>query len=299
MRYARRLENYRVFRRNLSVPLVTVEWSRSGDPGPQLGPGDADLLIQVQSPDLLWQKEQLLNIALQALPDDCRCVAWLDCDIVFNDPTWPELTVERLNDFAVLQLFETAYDVERDTTIDVGGGGSDRPHGRRILSIVHANVIGATTECHRSGEVRPQGFTTGLGWAAGTDLLRRHGFCDACVGGGGNRALHGAMYGWFDHIAEYIHMGPSWRDHYLAWSSPFFADVRQLVGCVPGRVYHLWHGDLGRRKYAERHAGLAPFRFDPASDVLIDDSGCWRWASEKPRMHDHIAAYFASRQEDG
>ena len=71
--YRSRLANYRVFRRHLSVPLVTVELAYDAEF--HLDRDDAEIMIQVRGGDVLWQKERLLNIALAALPRACRTVA--------------------------------------------------------------------------------------------------------------------------------------------------------------------------------------------------------------------------------
>ena len=64
--YRRRLENYRVFRQRLKLPLVAVELSF--DKRFELAAGDAEILVQVHSPSILWQKERLLNVALKSVP---------------------------------------------------------------------------------------------------------------------------------------------------------------------------------------------------------------------------------------
>lgn len=85
VRYKRRLSNYKIFRANLGVPLVTVELSFNGQF--ELTEKQADILIQISGGAVLWQKERLLNVALQALPSSCHKVAWLDCDIFLTLPT--------------------------------------------------------------------------------------------------------------------------------------------------------------------------------------------------------------------
>jgi hypothetical protein len=100
----RRYANYRAFRRNLAIPLVTVEWSREADF--QLTKDDAEILVQVSGGGLMWQKECLLNIALDRLPQESQYVAWLDCDIIFDDPEWPEKTISLLATHRLVQLFE-------------------------------------------------------------------------------------------------------------------------------------------------------------------------------------------------
>ena len=65
-----RLANYKAFREQLEVPLVTVELSFDGSFA--LEPDDAEVLIQLSDGDVLWQKERLLNVALKASPGRLR-----------------------------------------------------------------------------------------------------------------------------------------------------------------------------------------------------------------------------------
>ena len=55
-----------------------------------LSEGDADILIQLRGRDVMWQKERLLNLALRALPDECRKVVWVDCDVILEQATGPK-----------------------------------------------------------------------------------------------------------------------------------------------------------------------------------------------------------------
>ena len=84
MRLRRRLANYQTFRSRLDVPLVTVELAFDGQF--ELTSSDADHLIQLSGGDIMWQKERLLNIALEAVPDKVEDLAWIDCDLVFESP---------------------------------------------------------------------------------------------------------------------------------------------------------------------------------------------------------------------
>src|SRR5450759_1082712 len=62
--YRRRLSNFRIFRERLKVPLVVVELTYGSDF--ELQEQDADILIQLRGGAVLWQKERLLNLALQS-----------------------------------------------------------------------------------------------------------------------------------------------------------------------------------------------------------------------------------------
>ena len=88
-------------------------------------------------------------------------------------------------------------------------------------------------------------------------------------------------------------------EHYMAWARPHFESVHSSIGYLDGTLLHLWHGDLKNRRYSDRHRDLKQFDFDPYVDIAIDNHGCWRWNSEKPRMHQYARDYFAARKEDG
>ena len=40
-----------------------------------------------------------------------------------------------------------------------------------------------------------------------------------------------------------------------------------LTGNPRGRIFHLWHGDLRDRQYAERVPTMRQFDYDPAADI--------------------------------
>ena len=101
--YRSRYENYQTFRKHLKVPLLTVELAY-GDAF-ELADTDATKLIQLRSDQVMWQKERLVNLALPALPPDCKKVAWLDCDIIFERDDWAHVSSEALEDSVLVQLF--------------------------------------------------------------------------------------------------------------------------------------------------------------------------------------------------
>src|SRR5689334_5884496 len=88
MRYERRRINYQLFRKSLRLPLLAIELAYGENF--ELVESDADILIQLRGKDVMWQKERLLNLALSALPPDCRKVVWVDCDVVFDSEDWAE-----------------------------------------------------------------------------------------------------------------------------------------------------------------------------------------------------------------
>jgi hypothetical protein len=112
MRYRRRRMNYQVFRRHLSLPLLAIELAYG--PEFELGEGDAEILLQLRARDVLWQKERLLNVALQRLPQACRAVVWIDCDVVFEADDWAQRSMALLERFKLVQPFSRSHWMPRD-----------------------------------------------------------------------------------------------------------------------------------------------------------------------------------------
>jgi hypothetical protein len=293
--YQRRLENYHTFRQRLALPLVTVELSFDGSF--ELQRGDADILVQLRGGDVLWQKERLLNLALKSLPDSCDKVAWLDCDVVFESDDWAVRASQALDHFQLLHLFHERHDLPPDVRLD-------QLHSWDADATAQSMVYKIST-----GEATPEELylpspllrhlTPGLAWASPREALEQHGFYDACILGTGDRAMLCAAVGKFDRIRQVLGMNARWAEHYFAWARPYFESVQGRVGHIPGRIFHLWHGDLRDRQYGERHRRFARFDFDPFTDIAIDSSGCWRWNSYKQELREFMGCYFQSRNEDG
>ncbi len=290
--YRSRARNYRVFRQHLDAPLLTVEWSRDGTF--ELGKDDADILVQVSGGDVMWQKERLLNLALDALPDACRSVAWVDCDVVFASDDWPERTERLLEEVALVQLFSDLHDMPSGWR---PGAAPATPVKTRHPDSVFLAAGISLEECFGA----PTGVLKrcpGMALAARRELLEAHRFYDACILGGGDGALIRAAYGRIDDAMRIQAMGGAKRVHFRAWAEPFFAAVQGRVTFLEGELLHLWHGAVESRRYDARHRDLVPFEFDPFTDVALTPSGTWRWSSDKPAMHSLVADYFRSRSED-
>jgi hypothetical protein len=292
--YKRRLENYHVFRRHLTVPLVTVELSFGG--GFQLAPQDADILLQLDGGDVLWQKERLLNVAVRAVPPACDKIAWVDCDVIFDSDDWPERAGRALDDRAFVQLFHERHDLPREVHLEERRSWTC---ATPYLSSMYKITTGQATpeDLARRGILLAHRSSPGLGWAGRRDVLETHGLYDACIAGGADRSFVCAALGKFDAGRRALQMNPRRTEHYLTWARPFFGAVRGGIGCIPGRIFHLWHGDLKDRKYDDRLATLKDF--DPFTDIALGAQGCWRWSSDKRGLHADLRRYFEERNEDG
>ena len=295
--FDRRRVAYRQFRRDLAVPLITVELGYDGHF--DLGPDDADMFLAVPGSAVLWQKERMLNLALDLLPPECEIVAWLDCDILFTDADWPRRARQALEQNELVQLFRNVHYLNRGWSAGVPPH-SCLSHSRASLAS-GVNFARPASEClvHPSPRQRPGTYNCGMAWAARRELLDRCRFFDASIIGGGDRAMAGAAFGCFDHVAAWHQLNARQLDYYLRWAQPFHDACRGRVGAIDVDIYHQWHGDTANRGLGSRHTELARHGFDPFEDIAVDPRGSWRWNSNKPALHDYLRRYFAARREDG
>jgi hypothetical protein len=291
-------QKYASVARNLRTFLAVLEASGMnrlvvecafGDTPFELAP--SPYVVQVRSRDLMWQKERLLNLGIRQLPLSCRKVAWLDCDILFEDPCWAVRTSELLDEFPVVQPFDRSVRLEQGQTRPEGG------HETCSFGAVYRRdpTLSRLSNYDRHGH-------TGFGWAARRGLLDRHGLYDACVAGGGDHVMAHGLCGHSDVPCLTTLVGPGAtprREHFLRWARGIAAEVGGRIAATPGRVMHLWHGGQANRNYVGRHAAMARLGFDPIADLCPGPDGCWEWAHALPDLRRWMADYFRDRREDG
>ncbi len=294
-----RIENYRRFRKKThrqGLPLVTVELAFE-DAEFELRPKkDAEVLLQLRSSSVLWQKERLLNLGLAELPPKCKKVVWPDADIVFDDRSWVKRTRKLLDEFVVIQPFSECVLLPQ--------GAKPRQYPKKEVgkSIKLGTEEGSydRSVCYRMARDEPKfSGATGFAWAARRSLLDEVGFYDRCIIGGADRemalAFHFPPGGIPAERRRITH--PSLLDDIGRWHEKVHALVDGRVGFRPGLIHHLWHGDKKRRGYLDRHAILAAHDFDPNRDIFIDGQGCWELSPNTGALARAIGDYFESREE--
>lgn len=298
---ASRLRNYRIFRRQLEVPLLTVELALNGEP--ELTPSDADHLHQIRGgPEhILWQKERLLNLALEHLPAECTAVAWLDCDIVFANPEWPTQAKDLLAKHQLIQLFDRVVYLPQEMS------SMDLMKQALVDSASYYWQPGAVSNARKPHplsypKISQRGTSTtgnpGMAWAAQRPLLDRHGLYDRAIVGSGDLFLHAALFARDKQLDRRLPRGTPARQDFDRWASGLLEDLNTPVSHCSGTIFHCWHGELVNRGYNERHRAISQFDFDPATDIRLDNNGCWRWNSGKEELQLYLRQYFESRRED-
>jgi len=288
--YRTRRDNHDIFARRLresGLRLLTVECALGETPFEL--PASPDVL-RVRARAVLWHKERLLNLGIAHLPPECAKVAWLDGDVLFDNPAWAVETSRLLDRYAVVQPFA------RPLRMLEGLRRAHDPQRRGFAATCAADRgLASVGDVVRHGE-------TGLAWAAQRRVVAAAGLYDAMVVGGGDHVMaHAFGGGWSSACLDRALGGAdtAYRRHAQAWAARLPAEARGDVAYVDGAAFHLWHGDRVYREYTVRHARLQAFGYDPTADIRRGPDGCWEWASPKPDMHTWVGEYFARRREDG
>ena len=294
--YQRRRHNFNIFRQSLDIPLLAVELASNGRH--ELSSKDAEIVIPLQGETFLWQKERLLNVALKNLPPHVRFVAWLDCDVVFLDRSWPDKARNALASVKLLQPFASAYHLDRGETPETFHRRPREATGRSLASIYKSDSW-QPNDFHPDTTLQFRRCCCGLAWVAHRELLDRHKFYDAMICGSGDRALAFAALGRCDDAIYAARLGERRAQHYRQWAQPFFDSIQSSMDCLDGGLLHLWHGAIENRNYVERHMALAELDFDPDNDLSVGSAGEWTLREGRSDVQTFLKNYFRNRREDG
>lgn len=293
LHYQSKNKNYKHFHAKLGIPLITVEFSLDGIF--ELTKDDADILIQINGGAMLWQKERLLNIAIKAIPDGVENVAWLDCDVLFDNPAWHIEASEKLNTERVIQLFSRAVYFNKDQ-IDPSLQANCYSVKGSIYAIQREGKVAYLSESEEARKQDP--IHPGFAWAAKKTLLQEVGLYDKAIIGGGDSLFVCALYNEHDELSKHFQFNQEIKKHYAKWAKAIYEKVESRIGFIDGTVFHLWHGDLKKRRYFERYNDLAKIGFDPGQDIKIIPSGAIDWARPRLDLEHFMTEYFQGRDED-
>lgn len=303
--YRNKVENLERFTdgvRAQGLKLLVVELA-FGDTPHEVPDDWAERVVRLRSDSVLWQKERLLNVGVEHLPPACDKVAWVDGDLIFENGDWVRETARLLDTYCVVQPFQSAYWLRRgQDTLPEDATGWEQ--GNSEGQWLHGMAYGMTRVTDRRAALLDyyQHGHVGFAWAARRSILERHGLYDAQVLGNGDFVIAHAMYGdedlWSGRNWQCRRLSMAMLRHMERWGRAFHEDVQDSVMYVPGRVLHLWHGNQSDRQYKGRLDILRTTEFDPERDLTLEPSGCWRWATDRPDLHEWAASYFRRRREE-
>lgn len=263
LRFLRQLESH-------GIPVFAAELAY--DDRPFFLPRDRRIFqFRTNRSNVLWHKENLLNLAADRIPDTYDKIAWVDPDIWFMSNDWAEQAERALDRAAVVQLFSEAWWTDKD--------------GRCCTHMKSTMADGLL----RVGSNHP-----GFAWAARRGLWKdAGGLCELAILGGGDSLFAAACLG--DEVPAWFHY-PQWKD----WTTRCIEWAHSNGGCtlIPGTVVHEWHGEGRDRAYTTRHSLLAGINI--TESVERAENGILQFTKNTPlQLRQAIVDYFTQRWEDG
>lgn len=293
-----RLDNYYAFRKNVTIPLITIEWAPDGRF--ELSENDADCLIQIEEGDYMWQKERLLNIALEYLPSSCDYVAWLDCDIIFADPNWADKARVLFIDHDFIQLFEKIKYVPKTKILPTTLPELNTiKYSLEKYSISKAIKLGANffkdlNNSEDKFDFQPSG-NPGLAFASKVAVINNHKFYDKNILGGGDLVLSATIHNKLDELFIHRTLSSSHKSDITNWATKLIKN--NYRSCyLPGEVFHLWHGELEKRMYEKRYHILNNHNYNPKDHITLNSNKTWSWKSPPIHLRENIYQYMQIRE---
>ena len=225
-----------------------------GDAKPELP--ETKYITKVHTANLLWHKESLLNKIVSELPEEYKYVFWLDTDVIFTNNNWLVEGVESLQTNKILQPFEYCIHLDKDlyqptfnVTVEkayVGDPKTRHPKMWRSFCANHntSSSLSCDVNYDKHGHV-------GFAWGARREVLDEMPLYDKALIGGADHIMAHAAAGQIGHSC----ITKSFTDDIEAvndWSVLFYNIINGKIGYVKGDLYHIWHGDLGKRQYLKR-----------------------------------------------
>lgn len=253
------------------------------------GPADYNYMA-VETHSEIWLKENLINLAVEyLLPKHWNALCWSDTDIHFRRNDWALATLHQLQHFNIVQPWRSASD------LDFYGNVMD-------AWTSFGSLVARGERMYKDKSKVDEGYKyahTGYAWACNRYFYKNiERLMDFNIVGAGDHAMAWACLGMVDNtMPRAISCG--YRKMCEDWQRKALRACAGMVGYVPGRIEHHYHGAKKKRQYWERWDILTKNNYDPATDLAYDSQGvrvlCGRnkWAIERGVM-----SYNRKRHED-
>lgn len=289
---------YRLFRNwvkemlqtpNVELHVVEAVYK---DRAPECAPQNGEYnYTQVSVDSEIWLKENLVNIGVkQSLPGDWKYMAWVDCDVTFRDPDWAQGAMHQLQHYNIIQPWSDAVDLDFFGSID--------GHWKSFGSLCAKQK----PMWHGKGHNGYDYAHTGYAWCCNRyfyeNVLVVGGLIPWCIVGAGD---HHMAWGCIGKINSTIHQGvvQGYFDACSDWQSKAQYACGGLVGFLPGRIEHHFHGPKTRRGYWSRWNIIIDNKFNPKTDMAFDSQGViYLSGSNAKAIEQQVMMYNRSRNED-
>jgi hypothetical protein len=293
---------------------------------------------QWRTTEVLFHKENILNLVVSRFPADWKYGAYVDADVTFTRHDWALETIHQLQMYSWVQMY--SHYVDASGPIPLGNGHRPISHPNPDLHNSFAfnyqargfttppgylpvgwkdPSAGSSALSEYDAPVKARSMkaaagkqavgATGLAWA-----FTRNGFnvpgglMDRCILGSGDWYMAFGLIGkggpesfgnQLPSNALGVAFHPDYRSYIFDWQSRA-SELKANVGYVDQIALHHFHGAKRHRQYGSRDKILIKHQYSPYRDIQRDSQGVVGLASslKDPGLRDDIRAYFLSRNED-
>jgi len=247
-----------------------------------------DATLVVHSNSYMFYKELLLNKLEPLVPEKYTKLVCIDADVLFDSPDWLDQISKGLDKYDILQPFSQACWLTPDNT---RVASTKLSYG---YALTRKYPINMGTFYH---------YHPGFAWAFKRDTFRKlGGLYDRSIIGGGDIAFVLTMFPTYVSNADFIKANlhgrfgefiiDSWREYYTN-----FKKVNPKLGCIPIKLFHLFHGITRDRKYTERYSAISKVLNGAwEQEIVLNKDGLFEFTN--PVINDVLYKYFKDRNED-
>ena len=220
------------------------------------------IYVKYPIPQKIWVKENLINLVVKNhLPKDWKYFCWLDGDIIFEDEDWIQNSIDLLNQFDIIQMFSVSFNQSRYGIKDfIGAYGhiynSMKNNNNKIISILFPTHTGYAWGITRN-------FYEKIGGLWDCNII---GSADSIIARCTTQILEEQEL--LKISALNIIYSENYSKQLLEYYLKFKNCKYSYLNC---HVFHLYHGDLLKRKYVERHQILRKYNYDKTFLKYNDD----------------------------
>ena len=228
----------------------------------------------------IWIKENLMNLGLRAVPENCEYVGWIDSDLEFKSNDWIEKVFEKLKRYDAIQLFENLFH------LDEQGNLINDPYMKENF-------------------IKNQYGLPGGGWAFKKNILNKiGGFFDYDIVGMGDNFMARCLINKKPFInykiknkVKNIRFLPTSKNYYEILNNYYKKCKNIKVSYLECDVQHHWHGNLNSRLYLERWSTLEEYEYDPIKYLVIKENGLIELNENHTDFKKDLEYYFFTKEE--
>jgi hypothetical protein len=239
--------------------------------------------------NILWVKENLINLAIKNLPDDAEFIAWSDRDIYFLNPLWVENTIEKLKLYDIVQPWSEVIHLNSSYGLGMINKQQD--------SFSFSNKSELCVRVDYPNDKNKIATSTGQIWAINKSFYQKISkINDIEIIGGADSMIANFCILNDRHYEKVLNKKTSIKSK-ISWIlyKQKFKDVKYSY--VDGLIIHYWHGSLEDRLYTTRHDILKYSNYDPNEDIMYDENGVLQLTEKGKRLEPLIQKYFMHRKE--